>query len=113
MKKFLEYFLPMGAGFFIAFFALPSYGGELETLLLKTAIDWGLPVIVMRLIVAVALALILTFLFDILSKVAVWLAVMLILAAIFTPAMLKDVDIVPDDVKNFVTEKMEELNIGS
>lgn len=112
MKKFFEYFLPMGAGFFIAFFALPSYGGELETLLLKTAIDWGIPVIAMRVIVATALALILTFLFSILSKVAVWLAIVLILAALFAPAMLRDIDIVPDDVKAYVEQKIDELNIG-
>ena len=113
MKNFFEYFLPIGAGFFIAFFALPTYGGDLETLLIKSAIDWGIPVIVIRVALAIVLALILTFLFDILSKVAIWLAIVLILAALFTPAMLQDLDVVTDDVKNYVTEKMEELHIGS
>lgn len=109
MKKFFEYTLPILAGVAIAYFVLPQMGGNLDILLQKTALDWEIPVMAMRAIVAVALALILCFIFGLVARVAVWLAVVLILLSVFAPALLKDAPIVSEDVKNFVTEQVEKL----
>lgn len=106
MKKLFSYFIPVAAGFLILFLVLPNYGGNLEIFVQKMAMDWEIPVIAMRIILSVATAIILSFLFDILSKVAVWLAVVVVLAAIFAPALLSDLPIVSEEVKTTIEQKL-------
>ena len=106
MKKLFSYFIPVAAGFLILFVALPTYGGNLDIFVQKMAIDWEIPVFAMRIILSVALALILSFLFDILSKVAIWLAVIAVLLAIFAPALLSNVPVVTEEVKTMVEQKL-------
>lgn len=112
MRKFLEYFLPMGAGFFIMFYALPNYGGDLEVLVEKTALDWEIPLLALRIILSVALALVLCILFGLLARIALWMAIILVLAAIFAPAALQNIQIVTPEVKQIVEQKIQELDIG-
>lgn len=107
MKKLFSYFIPIGAGVAIMFFALPAYGGNLDILAQKMALDWEIPVFAMRAILAVVMALILTFLFDILAKVGIWLAIIAILLAVFAPAVLSNIPVVSEEVKKEVQEKVE------
>lgn len=109
MRKFFGYVLPILAGAAIAFYVLPNFGGNLEIFVEKVAIDWEISILAMRIILAVALALVLCIVFGLLAKIAIWFAVIIVLVAVFAPAFLKDLPIVSDDVKNFVTEKVQEL----
>lgn len=109
MKKFFSYFLPIVAGAAIAFYVLPNWGGNLDVFVQKIALDWEIPIVAMRIILAVALALVLCILFGLLARIAIWFAIIVVLVAVFAPAFLKDLPIVSDEVKNFVTEKVQEL----
>lgn len=108
LKTLVEYTVPMVAGFLIMFLVLPQYGGQLDVLVQKVAIDWELPLVAVRVIGAVALALILSIIFGLLMKVAIWVAVVFVLVAIFAPAMLKDVKIVPEEI----VEKVQEIDFS-
>ena len=106
MKKLFSYFIPIAAGVGLLFFALPTYGGNLDIFVQKMALDWEIPVFAMRAILSVAAAIILSFVFDLLSKIAVWLAVIVVLAAVFAPALLSNVPIVTEEVKTTVEQKL-------
>ena len=109
MKSFLSYFLPLGAGTAIMFFILPEMGGNLELFVQKMAIEWEIPIIAVRIILTIAVAIVLCFLFGILAKVALWAAIVVILVAVFAPAALKDLPIISEDEKNVIIQKIEEL----
>ena len=88
------------------FFALPLYGGDLDFLVQKISQDWEVPVFAVRILLSVASALILTILFQLLKRLAIWLAVLVVLASLFAPALLSDLPGVADNAKTVVEEKL-------
>ena len=108
-KVFFNYLLPLGVATAIVFFILPNMGGNLEVLVEKTAIEWGMPLLVVRIIFTSLLGLILLVVTGIAVKVAVWLAVVILVVAIFAPAALGNLPIVGTDVKEYVQQKIVEV----
>ena len=106
MRKILSLILPISAGVALVFFGLPLYGGNLDILVQKLALDWEIPVVAARILLSVAAALILTLLFQMVKRVALWLAIVVVMAAIFAPALLSNVPFVSDEVKTIVEQKL-------
>ena len=104
IKTWLGYIIPMAAGFLIAVYVLPNFGGNLDALVQKVAVDWELPLVAVRVILAVALAIILSFVFGLLMRLAIWVAIIFVLVAVFAPALLKDLPIVPDEIVETVKQ---------
>ena len=109
MKKFLEIFLPIAVGAGIAFYVLPYYGGNLELFVEKMALDWDLPIVGIRIILAVALALVLCLFFNLFARITIWLAVIFILLALFAPALLSGVPLISEDAKTVIEKEWQEM----
>ncbi len=106
MRKILSIVFPIAVGVALVFFALPLYGGDLDYLVQKIAQDWEVPVFAIRILLSVASALILTILFQLLKRLAIWLAVLVVLASLFAPALLSDLPGIADNAKTVVEEKL-------
>ena len=96
MRKILSIVFPIAVGVALVFFALPLYGGDLDYL----------PVFAIRILLSVASALVLTILFQLLKRLAIWLAVLVVLASLFAPALLSDLPGIADNAKTVVEEKL-------
>ncbi|MBQ2659865.1 hypothetical protein IJF86_00315 [Candidatus Saccharibacteria bacterium] len=106
MRKLFSILLPIAAGVALIFFALPIYGGNLDIFVQKMAIDWEMPVLAVRIILAVAAAIMMTVLFQLLKKIALWLAILSLFLLLFAPALLSDVPIVAEEVKTSIEQKL-------
>lgn len=106
MRKILSVLFPILAGFLLVFLALPVYGGDLNYLVEKIGADWEVPVFAVRILLSVAAALVLTILFQLLKRLAIWLAVLAVLASLFAPALFSDLPGIAEDAKTIVEEKL-------
>ena len=106
MRKVLSVIFPIAAGLALVFLALPIYGGDLNILVQRIALDWEVPVFAIQILLSVAAALVLTILFQLLKRLAIWLAVLVVLAALFAPALLSDLPGIADEAKTVVEEKL-------
>ncbi len=106
MRKIPSIVFPIAVGVALVFFALPLYGGDLGCWVLIIAQDWEVPVFAIRILLSVASALILTILFQLLKRLAIWLAVLVVLASLFAPALLSDLPGIADNAKTVVEEKL-------
>lgn len=106
MKKIFSIVFPIAAGVALIFAALPIYGGDLNIIVQKIALDWEVPIFAIQILLSVAAALVLTILFQLLKRLAIWLAVLVVLAALFAPALLSDLPGIADEAKTVVEEKL-------
>ena len=106
MRKEISVIFTIEAGVALVFLALPIYGGDLNILVQRIALDWEVPVFAIQILLSVAAALVLTILFQLLKRLAIWLAVLVVLAALFAPALLSDLPGIADEAKTVVEEKL-------
>lgn len=106
MKKILALVFPILVGAGLVFFAIPLYGGDLDIIIQKIAIDWEMPVVMIRILLSIVAALVLTLIFGLVKRLAVWAAVIIVLASLFAPALLSDLPSITDDIKTTVEEKL-------
>lgn len=107
MRRIFSVVFPIAVGVALIFFALPIYGGDLDFLVQRISSDWEVPVVAVRILLSVASALVLTILFQLLKRLAIWLAVLVVLAALFAPALLSDLPGVAENAKTVVEEKLD------
>lgn len=106
MRRIFSVAFPILAGFLLVFLALPVYGGDLNFIVERIGADWEVPVFAVRILLSVGAALVLTILFQLLKRLAIWLAILVVLAALFAPALLSDLPGVAENAKTVVEEKL-------
>lgn len=106
MKTFFSVLLPIAAGATLVFLGLPIYGGNLDLLVQKMALDWEIPLVAVRIILSVASALIMTLVFQLVKKIALWLAIIVVLLMLFAPALLADIPIVGEEARTTIEQKL-------
>ena len=108
MKKIVSLLFPILVGFLLVFISFPVYGGDLNYLIQKISIDWDIPLLAIQILCSLFLAFLLTILFNLLKKIAIWLAIIVILASFAFPSFFSNLQIMSDDTKNEI-ERIVEL----